>query len=174
MGLDVSVRPGWTPVWACWPSPEPPDTFSSSLLLRQAALGFRFRSAGSERQTEIYLTKIERALDLSISYESHQIMSTKSDMKIQHCREWMKHQETLSWYNVWLPHHQQSGMSSASIWPLLTWTAFQHFSTAAVILWLRTSIWQLPIIQGATLFTAVHSLINSKLSGCNSRINVPP
>lgn len=87
MGLEVSVRPGWTPVWPCWPSPEPPDTFSSSLLLRQAALGFRFRSAGSERQTEINLTRIERAFDLSISYESQQIMNTESGMKIQHCTE---------------------------------------------------------------------------------------
>lgn len=48
MGLDVSVRPGWTPVWACWVSPEPADTFSSSLLLRQAALGFKLRSVDSE------------------------------------------------------------------------------------------------------------------------------
>lgn len=50
MGLDVSVRPGWTPVWACWVSPEPADTFSSSLLLRQAALGFKLRSVDSERE----------------------------------------------------------------------------------------------------------------------------
>lgn len=50
MGLGVSVRPGWTPVWAGWASLEPPDTFSSSLLLRQAALGFRFRSVDSEKQ----------------------------------------------------------------------------------------------------------------------------
>lgn len=49
MGLDVSVRPGWTPVWAGWASLEPPDTFSSSLLLRQAALGFRFLSVGSQK-----------------------------------------------------------------------------------------------------------------------------
>lgn len=44
IGLDVSVRPGCTAGWACWGSPETPDTFSSSLLLRQAALGFRFLS----------------------------------------------------------------------------------------------------------------------------------
>lgn len=44
MGLDASVRPGCTGGWACWGSPETPDTFSSSLLLRQAALGFRFLS----------------------------------------------------------------------------------------------------------------------------------
>lgn len=44
MGLDVSVRPGWTPAWACWGSQEPPDTFSCSLLLRPADLGFKFRS----------------------------------------------------------------------------------------------------------------------------------
>lgn len=50
MGLDVSVRPGWTPVWPCWASPEPPDTFSSSLLLRQAALGFKFRSVSPEKK----------------------------------------------------------------------------------------------------------------------------
>ncbi len=43
MGLDASVR--CTGGWACWGSPETPDTFSSSLLLRQAALGFRFLSA---------------------------------------------------------------------------------------------------------------------------------
>lgn len=48
MGLDVSVRPGWTPVWACWVSPELPDTFSSSRLLRQAAFGFKFLSVEAE------------------------------------------------------------------------------------------------------------------------------
>lgn len=65
MGLDVSVRPGWTPVWPCWASPEPPDTFSSSLLLRQAAFGFKFRSAGSERQESI-LTWCDVALTFQL------------------------------------------------------------------------------------------------------------
>lgn len=55
MGLDVSVRPGWTPVWACWVSPEPADTFSSSLLLRQAALGFKLRSVDSEREKNMFM-----------------------------------------------------------------------------------------------------------------------
>ena len=53
MGLDVSVRLGWTAGWACWGSPETPDTFSSSLLLRQAAFGFRFRSARVKRKKEM-------------------------------------------------------------------------------------------------------------------------
>lgn len=35
-------------MWPCWVSPEPADTFSSSLRFRQAALGFKFRSVGSE------------------------------------------------------------------------------------------------------------------------------
>lgn len=48
MGLEVSVSPGWTDGWVCCGSPETPETFSSSLLLRQAALGFRFRSGNNK------------------------------------------------------------------------------------------------------------------------------
>lgn len=55
IGLDVSVRPGWTPVWDCWVSPDPAETFSSSLLLRQAALGFRLRSAHPNNSNVIFL-----------------------------------------------------------------------------------------------------------------------
>lgn len=44
IGLVVSLRPGWLPGCAVGGSADTAETFSSSLLLRQAALGFRFRS----------------------------------------------------------------------------------------------------------------------------------
>lgn len=70
MGLDASVRPRWTPVWACWLSPDPPDTFSSSLLLRQAALGFKLRSVGSERQKSNFLPLFFFVISLNKNSES--------------------------------------------------------------------------------------------------------
>lgn len=58
MGFDVSVRPGWTPVWDCWVSPDPAETFSSSLLLRQAALGFKLRSAHPKHKSNIFFPSL--------------------------------------------------------------------------------------------------------------------
>lgn len=42
--MVVSLRPGWLPGCGVGGSADTAETFSSSLLLRQAALGFRFRS----------------------------------------------------------------------------------------------------------------------------------
>lgn len=44
IGLVASLRPGWLPGCGVGGSADTAETFSSSLLLRQAALGFRFRS----------------------------------------------------------------------------------------------------------------------------------
>lgn len=50
IGLVVSLRPGWLPGCAVGGSADTAETFSSSLLLRQAALGFRFRSVTEESE----------------------------------------------------------------------------------------------------------------------------
>lgn len=52
-GLWASPRPGWAADSASCGSPTTPDTFSSSRLFKQAALGFRLRSGGVGKERAV-------------------------------------------------------------------------------------------------------------------------
>lgn len=64
IGLVVSLRPGWLPGCAVGGSADTAETFSSSLLLRQAALGFRFRSVTEKSEFLISHTLTPQALSI--------------------------------------------------------------------------------------------------------------